>query len=382
MGAVSPLGNTFGESWKALKAGVSGIGPLTRFDASGLPWNKAGELRGFDPRAFMPLKDVRRYDAFVHYACAAALTALEDSGIKSGLGSAGVVMGSSRGGVCMLEQGLRVRPTAYLMSGTTVSMAASYAAQRLGIRGYILGVSSACASGACAIGEAARLIRHGILDVVFAGGAEAPLCGLCVRGYGLSGALSVLGVSRPFDLRRDGFVPSEGAAVLVLEEYRRALSRGAGLYGEVLGYGSSSDAFHQTAPDEGGQSRAMAAALSDAGVHPGDVGYISAHATSTPLGDRAEARAIKRVFGQGKVAVGALKSMTGHMLGASGAIESAFALMSLREGVMPPTINLQEPDSGLDHVLTLTENSSNVAMCNSFGFGGVNSVLVLGRLAQ
>ncbi len=381
IGAVSPLGNTFGESWESLKAGKSGLGPITRFDASGLKWKTAGELKGFDPGRFMPLKDIKRLDLFVHYAYAAAHMAFEDSGLgMDTLGNAGIVMGSSRGGIGSLEEGVSGRPTAYLMSGTTVSMAASYAAGRLGIRGHILGVSNACSSGASAIGEAFRLIKQGVLDVVLAGGADAPLCGLCVRGYGASGALSRAGLSRPFDRRRDGFVLSEGAAVLVLEDYGAALKRGARVYGEVVGYGNASDAYHQTVPHSDGQADAVRAALREAGVEPEDVGYISAHATSTPVGDMTEARTIASLFGG--VPVGTVKSMTGHMLGASGALEAAFALMVVHEGVLPPTPHLEEPEYGLDYVLGLREQGVKIVVSNSFGFGGVNAVLVIGKRAD
>lgn len=383
IGAVSPLGESFGESWEALKAGISGVGPVTRFDASSLKWRAAGELKGFRPERYLPRKDMRRYDPFVHYAFAASLMACEDAGFAGdGLARAGVVMGSSRGGVVSLERALRGRPSSYLMSGTTVSMAASYVSLRLGMKGHILGISTACSSGSVAVGEAARLIRAGHADAAVAGGSDAPLCALCFRGYGASGALSEDGVSRPFDRRRDGFILSEGAAALVLEERESARARGARIYGEVLGYGTASDAYHQTAPMAEGQSRAMRAALADAGLDPGDVNLISAHATSTPLGDRVEARAIGEVFGPPCPPVSAAKSMTGHMLGASGALEAAFALMCVREGVVPPTINLDDPECGLSHVSTLRSLPLRVALCNSFGFGGVNSVLVLGREAD
>lgn len=374
------MGAGFAESWEALKAGVSGIGPVTRFDASSLRWQAAGELKGFEPEQYLPRKDMMRLDPFVHYAFAASLMACEDAGLcGEGLSRAGVIIGSSRGGVVSLERGLRGRPSAYLMSGTTVSMAASYVSLRLGMKGHILGISTACSSGSVAVGEAARLIRGGHADAVVAGGADAPLCGFCFRGYGTSGALSEQGISRPFDRGRDGFVLSEGAAVLVLEERESALGRGARIYGEVLGYGNASDAFHQTAPSAEGQARAMETALVDAGIGPGDIDLISVHATSTPIGDRMEARAINQVFGPLPPPVSAVKSITGHMLGASGALEAAFAFMCMREGVVPPTINLHEPECGLSHVPALKRLPVGAALCNSFGFGGVNSVLVMGR---
>jgi 3-oxoacyl-[acyl-carrier-protein] synthase II len=356
IGTVSPLGNSLEESWRALKAGSSGTGPATRFDISDLPWKAAGELKGFSPD--IPEKDLKRLDAFIHYAHAAARMAVRDAGVgNEDLESAGVVIGSSRGGVSALEGGLRARPTAYLMSGTTVS--------------------TACSSGANAIGEAFRLIKHGYCKVVLAGGAEAPICKLCVKGYGVSGALSKSGVSRPFDRRRDGFLIAEGAAVLVLEELASALRRGARPYGEVVGYGNTSDAFHQTMPERYGQARAIRAALEEAKVGAGDVGFISAHATSTTIGDMTEADAIRLVFGDYKVPVTAAKSMTGHMLGASGAFEAAMALMSIVEGVIPPTINLEDPEGGLNYMGEAMKADIRVAVSNSFGFGGVNAVLVL-----
>ena len=306
--------------------------------------------------------------------------AVQDSGAApASLRGAGIILGSSRGGVSSLERAVRERPGAYLMSGSTVSMAASHAAMRLGIRGPILGLSNACASGSNAVGEALRLIRYGGASVVLAGGAEAPLCRLCLDGYGVSGALSSCGVSRPFDRRRDGFVLSEGAAVLVLEELGSARERGARIYGEVLGYGNTSDARHCTVPDQAGQERAMREALAEAGLGPGDIDYVSAHATSTVLGDRTEARAIGSVFGPAGVAVSAVKSMTGHLLGASGALEAAFALMSITEGVIAPTVNLEDPEEGLRLVLRERKAEIGSVLSNSFGFGGVNSVLVFGR---
>jgi 3-oxoacyl-[acyl-carrier-protein] synthase II len=381
IGAVSPLGGTFHESWEALKEGRSGIGPVTRFDTSDITCAQGGELKGFEPEAHcIPRKDTRRFDPFTLYAAAAASMAVEDAGTAPALlRGAGIILGSSRGGVSSLERAVRERPSAYVMAGTTVSMAASYTSMRLGIGGPVLGLSNACASGSNAVGEAVRLIRHGGASVVLAGGAEAPLCRLCTDGYGASGALSTCGISRPFDRRRDGFVLSEGAAVLVLEELGSAQKRGARMYGEVLGYGNASDARHCTVPDRHGQERAMREALAEAGLHPGDIDYVSAHATSTVLGDITEANAIESVFGPAGVAVGAVKSMTGHLLGASGALEAAFALMSITEGILPPTVNLEEPEGGLRLVLTQRKKEIRFVLSNSFGFGGVNSVLVFGR---
>lgn len=387
IGAVSPLGNTFKDSWRALKAGKSGIGPITRFDTSDIPWKTAGELKDFNAADYLPQKDIRRLDPFIHYAYAAARMAVEDAGLENkDLSSAGIVIGSGRGGISSLEKGLRTRPSAYLMAGTTVSMAASYTAQRLGIKGHSLGISTACSSGAHAVGEAFRLIRSGRAGALLAGGAEAPICRLCIRGYGAAGALSKKGITRPFDRMRDGFVLAEGASVLVLEEYDSARKRGARIYGEILGYGNTADAFHQTIPDRDGQARAIKAAMKEAGVTPANVDYLSAHATSTPVGDKTEAEAIRLVFGNSNVPVSAVKSMTGHMLGASGAFEAASTLMSLKEGILPPTINLKDPEGCLNYLrkgrLRKTGKADiSIAVSSSFGFGGVNAVLVFGALA-
>jgi 3-oxoacyl-[acyl-carrier-protein] synthase II len=379
IGAVTPLGNSFAESWRALLQGGSGIGPITRFAPADMPWSRAGELRDFRADDHIPAKDVLRLDPFVHYAAAAARMAAGDSGLGGpALEAAAVLMGSSRGGIGSLSAAVLSRATAFLMAGTTVSMAASYVSKLLGAKGPVLGISNACASGANAVGEALRLIRGGQADVVLAGGAEAPLAPVSFGGYGAAGALSREGVMRPFDRRRDGFVLSEGAAVLVLEEHAAALKRGASIYGEVLGYGNTSDAFHMTVPDPESQARAMRAALGDAGLGEEAVGYINAHATATPLGDRTEAASIARVFGP-SVAVSATKSVTGHMLGASGAFEAAVALMCVHSGTLPPTANLGETDCDLGHVRQARRESIGAALSNSFGFGGVNAVLVLGK---
>lgn len=375
MGVLSPLGNSLKESWDALKLGKSGLS-----EEGDLPCGAAGRLKGFE--STLSAKDGRRLDPFVHYAYDAARMALEDAGLrKKDFLSSSVIVGSSRGGITSIEDALRGRPTAYLMPASTISMAASFIALKFGIKGRLLGISTACASGAHAIGEAFGAIRAGISDIALAGGSEAPICRLCVEGYSLSKALSRTGISRPFDRRRDGFVLSEGAAVLVLEEYDSALARGARPYGEIAGYGNTADAHHETVPDKSGQARAIKEAIKDAGIRPADVGYISAHATSTVIGDNSEAGAIRLAFGEGtKVPVGANKSATGHMLGASGAFEAAMALMGVKEGVIPPTVNLTEPEGGLNYITRLTGADLRVVLSNSFGFGGVNAALVFKRL--
>ncbi len=400
IGAVSPLGNTFQESWAAAKKGLTGIGPVTGFDASGIPWQVAGELKHFGPGRYLSGKELKRLDPFAHYAVAAAVMAAEDAGLissfilhPSSLSSAGIIVGSSRGGISSLEHSIiksrrlsrkqhSVSP--YLMPATTISMAPSYIAQKLGIKGCCLGVSNACASGANAIGEAYRLIMSGYKYPVLCGGAEAPLCGICFQGYGASGALSKINdstASRPFDRTRDGFVLSEGACIMVLEEYTTARKRGAKVYGEITGYGNTCDSFHQTIPSAEGEARAISAAIEDAGLAAGDIDFINAHGTSTILGDKTETEAIKITFGKKacEIPVFSLKSMTGHMLAASGALEAAITMISMCEGTIPPTINLTErdPECDLDIVTELRKADIEYAISNSFGFGGVNAVLVM-----
>jgi 3-oxoacyl-[acyl-carrier-protein] synthase II len=429
IGAVSPLGNSFPQSWDAIQQGNSGIDTITRFDAFLLPWKSAGEVKDFSAESFLSPKEIRRLDPFVHYAVAAALSAVADAGLatkaegrrqrgkKSGeeteakkkgnvdvtpfdsLFSAGIIIGSSRGGITTLERELgrvhhgllRVSPS--VMPSTTVSMAASSVAQRLGIKGHCLGISTACSSGADAIGEAFRLIQSGHSNLVLAGGSEAPLCRLCIEGYGSAGALSkkntvrgddTQGVPRPFDRRRDGFVLSEGACIMVIEDYEHAAQRGMSCYGEIIGYGNTTDAFHMTKPDPGGEARAMAGALKEAGISPDEVDYINTHGTATPIGDLAEVQAMRMVFGKRTpgIPATAIKSMTGHMLAASGALEVACTCMTVREGIIPPTINLREKDPRCD-INMVTEKSVadiRVAISNSFGFGGVNAVIVLRKI--
>lgn len=399
IGAVTPLAGTFALSWDMVRRGVSGIGRITRFDASGLPWQYAGEVKDFDPSAFLTRKETLRYDPFIQYAVAAATMAAEDARLLipgqhmniSPL-SSGVVIGSSRGGIMTIEReskklysGSPSRLSPYVMPSSTIGMAASVVAQKLGIRGACLGISNACASGSIAVGEACHLVRHGCARIVIAGGTEAPLCRISIEGYGRAGALSQIegpGASRPFDKNRDGFVLSEGAAVLVIEDLESALSRNAPVYGEVIGYSNTTDAFHITAPDLHGQIRAMEQAIDDAGITVADIDAISAHSTSTPIGDKVEASAIRRVFRERTdIPLSAVKSMTGHMLAASGAFEIACALMSLREGIIPPTLNLTEPDPecAVNVSREARQAPLRVMMTHSFGFGGMNAVLVLKR---
>lgn len=416
IGALTPVGNSMGQSWEALKAGESGISNITRCNAANMAWKTSGELKGFEPGLFLSLKEMNRLDLFVQYAVAAAVMAAEDAGLTANsavsiqqsaelqesrvskpltpdplLPAAGVVIGSSRGGISIIEKAIikslnsRTKGVSpYLMPATTISMAASYVSQKLGTRGHCLGISNVCASGTNAIGEAFRLIKTGYSRLVLAGGAEAPVCRICVEGYGSAGALSGSGASRPFDLQRDGFVLSEGACILVLEEYETALHRGAKIYGEISGYGNTSDAFHITRPDPEGEARAITAALKEAGTGSDEVDYINAHGTGTKIGDLAEAKAIEIAFGNKAryIPVSAIKSMTGHMLAASGAFEVAATLMSIKEGVITPTINLKErdPNCELSIVTKCKRSDIRVAVSNSFGFGGANAVIVLRRV--
>lgn len=407
LGAVTPLGNSFPGSWNSLKAGHSGIQTVTKVSASHLKWKAAGELKNFRAEDYLSAKEVLRLDPFVHYSVASAIMAAADAGLiqphvkpshNDYLTSAGIIIGSGRGGISSIENALMqmrnsaidatgCRLSAYLMPATTISMAASSIAQKLGIQGYSLSISNACASGSNAIGEAYRLLKTGFKGPLIAGGSDAPLCRLCIEGYGMSGALSKAEphfASRPFDRHRDGFVLSEGACTLVLENLDVALRRGAEIYGEVIGYGNTVDAFHQTKPDLEGEAQALRSAIAEACLNTDDIDYINAHGTSTPIGDRVESEAILTVFGEKAphIPVSAIKSMTGHMLAASGAFEAACTVMSLKEGVFPPTINIREKDSccGINLITERRDVTIKTALSSSFGFGGVNAVLVFRKL--
>lgn len=405
IGAVTPLGSDIETTWKNLVNKRSGIAGIKRFDPSGLPSRIAGELKNFSPEKYLSKKEILRLDPFVHYAASAAIMASEDAGLMTKgpelkplfpklLHSTGVVIGSSRGGITSLETAMEKHLTtgkpfsAYLMSSSTINMASSFISMKFGIKGPALGISTACASGTNAIGEAFRMVRNGEIKMAFTGGTEAPLCRLAVGGYGASGALSKRNkepekASRPFDMERDGFVIAEGAAILVIEDMDHALKRGARIYAELVGYGMSSDAFHQTKPDPEGEAIAINTALNDANIGTGDVDYINAHATSTPLGDAAESMAVKKVFGKmtREISVSSSKSMLGHMLGAAGSVEAAITALSIYRNTITPTINLDNPDSDCDlnYVTSTIKKDINIAISHSFGFGGVNAVLVLKR---
>lgn len=402
LGAVTPVGNDVSTLWASLLAGRSGVGPITAFDASGLKTQIAAAVKDFDPEAVMNYKDARRADRFTQLAFAAATEAVRDANLDLGredLSRIGVYIGSGVGGIQTLLQQQDVlrsrgarRISPFLIPSMLVNTASGHIAIHFGLRGPNLAVVSACATGTDTIGTAFDLIRLGRVDVMVTGGSEAPICELAIAGFENMGALSAYNdeparASRPFDANRDGFVIGEGAAVLVLESLAHAQRRGARIYGEILGYGNSEDAYHITAPREDGMgaAEAMAAALHQAGIAPQAVDYINAHGTSTLLNDAGETNAIKRVFGDHayRVPISSTKSMMGHLLGAAGAVEAVICLKVLNEGILPPTINYETPDPicDLDYVPNVPRRADvRVALSNSFGFGGHNSVLVFGHM--
>jgi 3-oxoacyl-[acyl-carrier-protein] synthase II len=393
IGAVTPLGLTFRESWNQLKTGKSGIGTLSRFDPTGLKWPLAGELKGFAPEAFLPPREARILDPFVSYAAAAAVMAVADAGLNppdvaDRFRDASVILGSSRAGITTLESATRAlaegkkRLSPFVMPVSTLYLAPSTIAGVLGIHGECLGISTACASGLHALGEAFRQIRAGVATLALAGGTEAPLSRTCFEGYGAAGALScgiAPDASRPFDIGRDGFILAEGACMLVLESYASALARNATIYAEIIGYSNVTDAHHMTRPHLPSQATAIRKALGDARIEADRIDFINAHGTSTPTGDAVEAAGIRSVFGNRDIPVTANKSMTGHMLAASAAFEAACTAMTLSEGNIPPTINLsrQDPDCSISLVTSLQRTAAEHALTQSFGFGGANAVMVL-----
>lgn len=402
LGIVSPVGNSIDEAWSALLAGRSGIARITRFDASAFASQIAGEVRNFDVSKYLSAKDARRMDTFIHFGLAASIEAIRDSGLEvteANRERIGVNIGSGIGGLPMIEE----THSAYLADGprkispffipaTIINMISGHLSILYGMQGPNVAMVTACTSGTHAIGEAGRMIEYGDADVMIAGGAESTICALAVGGFGAARALSTrnddpAGASRPWDKGRDGFVLGEGAGVLVLEEYEHAKARGARCYCELIGYGKSADANHMTAPTEDGSgaARCMNNALRNAGLNPDQVDYINAHGTSTPLGDLAESKAVKLSLGNhaGKVMVSSTKSMTGHLLGAAGGIEAVFLALAVARQAVPPTINLHEADEGcdLDYVAnTAREARVDVALSNSFGFGGTNGTIIFGKL--
>ena len=399
LGILSPVGIGVTESWSNVLAGRSGIGPITRFDASALSTRIAGEVKNFNPADWMSGKEVRRMDTFIHFGLAAAKMAIDDAGLvvdESNAERIGVNVGSGIGGLPMIEANMREmfsrgprKLSTFFVPGSIINMVAGMISIQYGLKGPNVSMVSACTTSSHCIGEAGRMIEYGDAEVMVAGGAEA-----CVSMAGVGGFCAVKALSernddpatasRPWDRDRDGFVLGEGAGVVVLEELEYAKRRGARIYAELLGMGMSADASHITAPSEDGPRRGMLAALKNAGVNATDIQYVNAHGTSTPLGDKNETSAIKRAFGDHayKLAINSTKSMTGHLLGAAGGVEAIFSVLAIHNQVSPPTINIfnQDPECDLDYVAnTAREMKIDVAMSNSFGFGGTNGTLVFRR---
>lgn len=404
LGCVSPVGNTVEAAWANLLAGRSGIDKITKFDASAFSAQIAGEVKGFDLESYISAKEARTMDTFIHYGIAAAVQAVQDSGLATGeaLGEEpatriGVVIGSGIGGLPMIEnthtelvaRGPR-RITPFFVPASIINMISGHVSMRFGFKGPNLAVVTACTTGLHSIGEAGRLIEYGDADVVVAGGAESTVSPLGIGGFAAMRALSTRNddpatASRPWDKDRDGFVLGEGAGVMVLEEYEHAKARGAKIYAELAGYGMSADAGHMTAPNMDGPRRAMVNAMRNAGVNPDQVQYLNAHGTSTPLGDVNETNAIKAALGDHakRVVVNSTKSMTGHLLGGAGGIESVFTVLAVHHQKSPPTINIfnQDPECDLDYCAnTARDVKIDVAVKNNFGFGGTNGSLVFKRI--
>jgi len=403
LGIVSPVGNDTASAWASIVAGRSGIAPVTRFDTTGFPVHFGGEIRNLDLGPFLSPKEARRMDAFMQYGVVAGMQAMRDSGLtvtEATSDRAGVLMGSGMGGLESIEQTYskflethspkKVSP--FFIPGSIINLVSGHLSMAYNLTGPNLAVATACTTSTHAIGLAMRLIQYGEADVMLAGGSEMATCPTGVSGFVQAQALShrnddPTGASRPWDKDRDGFVMGDGAGAMVLEEYEQAKARGAKIYAEVTGFGMSGDAYHVMTPPENGEGarKAMVKALGDAGANPDQVQYINAHATSTELGDRAETTAIRRAFGAAadRLVVSSTKSMTGHLLGAAGAVEAIFTVLALRDQIAPPTINLHEPGEGCD--LDYVPNEArrmplDLALSNSFGFGGTNGSLIFRRL--
>ncbi len=404
MGVVTPLGMSVDVLWQNLLDGKCGIEPITRFDATGFPVKLAAEVKDFNPEDYIPAREVKRMDLFIQYAMAATKTALDTAGLDMAVEEAdrvGVIVGTGLGGLPTLEKYHKIllergpgRISPFFIPMLIANEAPGNIAIQFGLKGPNLSIVTACATGAHSIGDALRVIQYGDADVMVAGGTEANLTPLTVGGFNALKALSTRNdapekASRPFDKNRDGFVIGEGAGIVVLEELEHARKRGAKIYAELMGYGYNGDAYHITAPspDGDGAIRCMRMALKDAGMSPRDVDYINAHGTSTDLNDASETLAIKQVFGNYayKVPISSTKSMIGHLLGAAGAVEAIFSVLSMRDQVCPPTINYETPDPecDLDYVPnTARQHKIDVVLSNSFGFGGTNAVLVFRRFAE
>ena len=402
LGIVSPVGNDLATAWSNITSGNSGIGPITNFDATAFPTRIAGEVRDFDPATWIPPKDVKKMDSFIHYGVAAGLMAMQDAGLDITDANAertGALIGSGIGGIAGIEkttvawhEGGPRKISPFYVPSTIINMVAGHLSIMTGIKGPNFSAVSACATSNHSIGMAMRLIQYGDADIMIAGGAEYATVPTAVGGFCSMKAMSTRNddpqhASRPWDKDRDGFVLGDGAGILVLEEYESARARGARIYCELAGSGSSSDAFHMTAPSENGEgpARCMTAAMKDAGINATDVEYLNAHGTSTPLGDVAETLALKRALGDHayRTMISSTKSMTGHLLGAAGGVEAIFTILALHHGVIPPTINLDSPGEGcdLDYVPNVArEKRITTAVSNGFGFGGTNGSLVFRKI--
>jgi 3-oxoacyl-[acyl-carrier-protein] synthase II len=402
LGCVSPVGNTVADAWSALIEGKSGIATITKFDAAPFSTRFAGEVKGFNIEDYIPGKEARHMDTFIHYGMAAGIQAMQDSGLTVADDNAdriGVIVGSGIGGLPMIEEthaeltnrGPR-RISPFFVPASIINMISGHLSIKYGLKGPNLAIVTACTTGLHCIGAAARMIEYGDADVMIAGGAESTVSPLGVGGFAAARALSARNddpatASRPWDKDRDGFVLGEGAGVMVLEEYEHAKARGAKIYAEVIGFGMSADAHHMTAPlDDGdGARRCMISAMKNAGINAEQVDYVNAHGTSTPLGDIAETIAIKRALGEHakRVVVNSTKSMTGHLLGGAGGLESVFTALAVHHQISPPTINIfnQDPACDLDYCANTARNMPiKIAVKNSFGFGGTNGTLIFGRI--
>ena len=402
MGVVTPLGNTVSETWDGIVNGRSGIRPIEQFVVSAYGTRFGGSIRDFDANAFLPPKEVRKFDDFILYGLGAAVQAMEDAGLvveESFAPRVGAAIGSGIGGIASIEKSHQIvldsgprRVSPFFVPGSITNMIAGYLSIRYGFSGPNLAITTACTTGTHNIGLGARLIAWGEVDAMIVGGSEMATTPVGLGGFSASRALSTRNdapeaASRPWDRDRDGFVLSDGAGVLVLEELEFARRRGARIYAELIGFGMSGDAYHMTLPPEDGRGAAAAMhnAIRDAGVTPQEIDYINAHGTSTPAGDLAESRAVQRVLGDaaGRVAISSTKSMIGHLLGAAGAVEAVFSILAIRDGVAPPTINLDNPDEGctLNYVPHVAQQRKiDIALSNSFGFGGTNGSLVFRRI--
>ena len=403
MGLVIPTGIGVNTAWKNVCEGKSGIGPLTRFDTHGFETRIAGEVKGFNPESYIEKKEIKKMDLFIQYAMAATHEALEDAQLKitpENCEKVGVIVGTGLGGLPTLEKYHKIllekgpsRISPFFIPMLIGNLASGHIAIQFGAKGPNTCVVTACATGAHCIGDAYRVILYGDAEAIIAGGTEANITPLTIGGFNAMKALSTRNdepekASRPFEKNRDGFVVAEGAGIVLLEELGFALKRNAKIYGELIGYGYTGDAYHITAPspDGDGAVRCMRMAINDAGLKPEEIDYINAHGTSTPLNDATETLAIKKVFGEGakKIPVSATKSMTGHLLGAAGSTEAIFTVLSIQEGILLPTINYEEPDPecDLDYVPNLARRTSlNVAISNAFGFGGTNATLVFKKFS-